>query len=142
MYPTADGLWARTGELWSDESFLSLTEDELHDLLALDDGFGFHGPKRITDILGPLPTKADCEEAVRDPIVEMKLTSVCTDEMYLFSLMEEPKQAKEMPVWQRAIDLSRKILAENELDLMQTLDERSSFKHWTTLYKAWRRWSQ
>jgi len=138
MYPTADGLWARTGELWSDESFLSLTEDELHDLLALDDGFGFHGPKRITEILGPLPTKADCDAAVRDPIVEMKLMSVCTDELLLLSIEGRPSD----PAWQRAIELSRKILAENELALMQTLDERSSFKHWTTLYKAWRRWSQ
>jgi len=139
MYPTADGLWARTGELWSDESFLSLTEDELHDLLALDDSFGFRGPRRITDILGRLPTKADCEEAVRDEIVEMELASVCTDELCLLAATEHTQRH---PEFKPAVDECRARLASNELKLMQTLDERSRFKHWTILYKAWRRWSQ
>ncbi len=139
MYPTAEGLWARTGELWSDQEFLSLTQDELHDLLAIDDGFGFHGPTSLLDILGPLPTPKDCEEALAFPSVQAALQRVCEAELYFLALKASETRA---PKRKSLADEQKRVLDEAKAELMDDLDRVSSFKHWTTLAKAWRRWSE
>ena len=141
MQPTADGLWASTVDLWTNEDFLALSIDEANELLPTDERMGFRGPDSFVAIVGGLPTREDVEAAVRDPQVICALQSACGAEMVYRTLhmVAKERRSAEYP---HSVEIAQRAYTRSWELLMATLDARTQFHGWSLLWKAWERWSQ
>ena len=129
--PTEAGLIDMTIGVWDNPDFLSLTQDEAHELLALDDTMGLRGPELMTSIAGPLPTEDDCREGFESPRVRRALEIVC---FWDIAIVECCKPA------QRPGLIALRDNAKREL--MRALDEETGFKSWALWSRLYREWSR
>jgi hypothetical protein len=141
MQPTADGLAASTIDLWNSPDFLRLSVDDARALLPIDDDMGFRGPDSWVTLLGGLPTRADIDSAVNDPMVKCALEAACAQEMVYRELQMLPEDRRSIDYGTALRTAETQYLRSWEL-LMGTLDARSKYHSWSLLWRAWQRWSE
>lgn len=132
MIPTADGLLARTAELWSQDGFAQLTAAEVRELLPVDDDLQ-PSPANLAELLGGLPTRADCELALRDDAVRSLLEATCAAELLSYQAQFGRDQ--------RAIASTRASFKTTERALMAELDRAGPYRSWRLLHRAFAAWS-
>lgn len=139
--PTEAGLIDMTIEAWSQEEFLALTQDEAHDLLALDDTVGFKGPDSMLSIAGPLPTEDDCRIGFRSPRVKEALQEVCLFEVLIVELGSIPSYRRDHWAAQ-GLQTAIRLRDDAALHLMEVLEEETAFGAWKLWWRLYARWSR
>lgn len=139
--PTEEGLWDMTVSLWLNQDFLELTEDEAHEILALDDFMGLRGPGSFLSVVGPLPTREDCSRAFRSEKVKVLLREVCSYEVVLCELGSIPNERRAHWTSQRIQETIR-MRDQAMIDLMQACEEATGVTTWRTWLRCYRRWSE
>lgn len=116
MYPTGEGLYARTTDLWSDAQFL----EDVPQVEALLHAFGW------------MPTREECERFAALPEVREKLEVVCRTELVALALdarVTKEAHAKMVAAFHAA-----------ERDLYAELDRTSGWPHWSEMDQLWKTW--
>ena len=131
--PTEAGLIDMTIGVWDNPDFLSLTQDEAHELLALDDTMGLHGPELMTSIAGQLPSIDDCRIGFRSERVRRALEIVCYWDVAIVECPREKAAARPGLVALRDRAM---------LDLMTVLEQETTFGGWMLWYRLYREWSR
>ena len=152
--PTPEHLAGLTITRWGDPAFLELTQDEAHELLALDDYMGLKGPGLMTAIAGPLPTLDDCRIGFQDPRVKAALQEVLTYEAALNKLGElsiseverigrgfDPKEWHSHWMQQRIQELVR-MKDSAMIDMMQALEASTTAGNWRLWHRLHVAWSK
>jgi hypothetical protein len=136
VQPTAAGLYARTVDLWSQPDFYTLTAQEAHDLLPLDDAIPAV-PGTMRQLVGDFPTEDECARAFAQPTVRGLLEQTCAAEVQLYAL-----EAARNPAFDMAIDAQRRAFEADERDLMRELDRVSSWHNWALTHRLYAEWSR
>ena len=137
---TEEGLFDMTVSLWSTPEFLELTQDEAHELLALDDTMGMKGPDSMLSIVGPLPDREACRLAFASQSVQDALWDVVKLEVLLVELGEIP--ADRRPRWARQrVEEAINMRDAAMLDLMELCEKETGINTWRIWFRMYRRWS-
>ena len=137
---SAEAIAWLTIEPWGQPEFLELSEDEAHELLALDDLMGLKGPGLMTGILGQPPTREDCEVAAGFATVQELLHVALAWNTAIVELGGAPAAARG-PAFQRGLEQAVRAKDDAEIALMAELDSVTSFKLWRAWWTVYRRWS-
>lgn len=140
--PTEAGLIDMTIEAWSQEEFLALTQDEAHELLALDDTVGFKGPDSMLSIVGPLPTEDDCRIGFRSPAVQAALREVCFYDIVIVELGSIPSHRRAGVHHASLLQDAIAKRAASMLLLMAELEKATTFGAWRLWHGLYARWSR
>jgi hypothetical protein len=139
--PTEEGLIDATLGLWLNEDFLALTQDEAHELLALDDSMGMKGPGSMMAIVGPLPTEDDCRIGFRSPEVKRALEIVCFWEIWIAEIGSTPtvlRMDSHETVMQGCIALRDQAMAALMVEL-EKATTCGTWRLWDRMYREWTR---
>jgi len=139
--PTEAGLVEMTLEMWENEEFLALTQEEAHELLALDDTMGMKGPDSMLSIVGPLPTEEDCRVGFQDEKVQALLREVCAYEVELVERGAVPVARRKQSTAER-IELLISLRDAAALSMMERLEKVTSCKTWRLWWRLYREWSR
>jgi hypothetical protein len=139
--PTEAGLVDMTLGVWDNPDFLDLTQDEAHELLALDDTMGLRGPDSMLSIVGPLPTEKDCRVGFQDEKVQALLREVCAYEIELVERGSVPITRRKRSTAER-IELLISLRDAAALSMMERLEKVTSCKTWRIWWRAYKEWSR
>lgn len=139
--PTEAGLYDMTIGVWDNPDFLELTQDEAHELLGLDDTFGFKGPETLLSVAGPLPTEADCRTGFRSHRIRLLLQQVCAYEVLIVEVGEIPCERRSDTFGLTLADLIRTRDSAMR-ELMKALDEETGFRAWTLWHRLYLEWTR
>lgn len=138
---TEEGLFDMTVSLWSTPEFLELTQDEAHELLALDDTIGMKGPDSMLSIVGPIPDREACRVAFASQAVQDALWDVVKLEVLLVELGEIPPQRR--PRWARQrVEEAVSMRDAAMLDLMELCEQETGINTWRIWWRAYRGWTK
>lgn len=130
-----------TLDAWEQPAVLELTQDEGHELLALDDTMGLKGPSLLTSIAGPLPTLEDCEAGARSERVKPLLQAALGWNAFVIELGGIPMNARSATT-QGAIEQAVRAKDDADLALMEALDRETAFHAWVLWYRLYVRLSR
>jgi hypothetical protein len=140
-FPTPLGLYDLTTAQYAQEGFQDLTTDEARALLPLPDGYDLPRAQSLSGLLGGFPTIEDCERALERESVLPRFRE--------FSLLNlEVSDMEAVPAFKRnaafkvGLDIIRAHRDTSALLLMEELDRRTSYKHWTLLWRLFREWER
>ena len=136
---TEEGLFDMTVNLWSQPELLELTQDEAHELLALDDTMGMKGPESMLAIVGPLPDREAVRVAYASRAVQDALWDVVHLDVLIVELGQTPLERR--PRWARhRLEEAISMRDAAMLDLMELCEKETgipTFRTWHRMYRAW-----
>lgn len=138
---TPEGLLERTGDWWNQDDFLALTGDELAALLPEENEYALGGKITLLELVGGMPTIADCHTAFESQDVRAKLQVLCSIEIVknCFYATNVDRRAAS---WQS--DFNELLVAYRaaEMDLMRALERATGYPHWSFLQRAFVAWGR
>jgi hypothetical protein len=138
--PTPLGLYDLTTAQYAQEGFQDLTTDEARALLPLDD-YDLPRAQSLSTLLGGFPTIEDCEQALRRESVLPRFREFALLNLEV-SDMEAVPAFKRNAAFKVGLDIIRAHRDTSALLLMEELDRRTSYKHWTLLWRLFKEWER